>query len=56
MKRPLPGKVDIIDVTLRDGFQHEEMFVPTEAKLWIAERLMEAGFRRIEVGTISHIK
>ena len=56
MKRPLPGKVDIIDVTLRDGFQHEEMFVPTEAKLWIAERLMEAGFRRIEVGTFSHIK
>ncbi len=52
----LPDSVDIIDVTLRDGFQHEEIFVPTEAKLWIADRLIAAGFRRIEVGTFSHIK
>ena len=52
----LPKKVEIWDVTLRDGFQHEEMFVPTEAKLWIAERLIEAGFKKIEVGTFSHIK
>lgn len=51
----LPKKVEIWDVTLRDGFQHEEMFVPTEAKLWIAERLIEAGFKKIEVGTFSHI-
>lgn len=52
----LPEAVDIIDVTLRDGFQNEEMFVPTDAKLWIADRLIDAGFKRIEVGTFSHVK
>lgn len=56
MKKSLPKSVDVIDVTLRDGFQHEEIFVPTEAKLWIAERLMNAGFKRIEIGTFSHMK
>lgn len=39
----LPKKVEVMDVTLRDGFQHEEMFVPTEAKLWIANKLIDAG-------------
>ena len=52
----LPKKVEVMDVTLRDGFQHEEMFVPTEAKLWIANKLIDAGFTKFEVGTFSHIK
>ena len=52
----LPREIDVIDVTLRDGFQHEEIFVPTEAKLWIAGKLIEAGFKKIEVGTFSHVK
>ena len=52
----LPKEVEVIDVTLRDGFQHEEIFVPTETKLWIAERLIDAGFKRIEIGTFSHVK
>ena len=30
---------------LRDGFQHEEMFVPTEAKLWIANKLIDADLQ-----------
>lgn len=51
-----PRHIDVIDVTLRDGIQHEEVFVPTEAKIWIAEKLIAAGFKRIEVGTFSHIK
>ena len=50
------GKVDILDVTLRDGFQHEEIFIKTEAKLWIANKLIDAGFKRIELGTFSHVK
>ena len=41
----LPKKVEVMDVTLRDGFQHEEMFVPTEAKLWIANKLIDAGLQ-----------
>lgn len=52
----IPQKIDVLDVTLRDGFQHEEMFVSTDAKLWIANKLIDAGFKRIEVGTFSHIK
>ena len=51
----LPKKVEVMDVTLRDGFQHEEMFVPTEAKLWIANKLIDAGFTKFEVGTFSQI-
>lgn len=56
MKYNLPEKVDVIDVTLRDGIQNEELFIPTESKLWIANKLIDAGFRRIEVGTFSHVK
>lgn len=52
----LPKQVHVLDVTLRDGIQHEEMFVPTEAKLWIANKLIDAGFRKFEVGTFSHVK
>ncbi|MBS5335722.1 MAG: hypothetical protein KHY62_09465, partial [Firmicutes bacterium] len=54
MNDKLPKKVEIWDVTLRDGFQHEEIFIPTEAKIWIANKLIEAGFKKIEVGTFSH--
>ena len=52
----LPAKINVIDVTLRDGLQNEEVFVETDAKLWIAERLIDAGFKKIEVGTFSHVK
>jgi hydroxymethylglutaryl-CoA lyase len=44
-----PQKVTIGDITVRDGFQHEEKFIPTSAKLWLAEQLVLAGFRHIEV-------
>ena len=44
-----PKKVVLGDITVRDGFQHEEKFIPTDAKLWMAEQLILAGFKRIEV-------
>jgi hydroxymethylglutaryl-CoA lyase len=44
-----PKKVVIGDITVRDGFQHEEKFIPTEAKLWLSEQLILAGFKNIEV-------
>ncbi len=44
-----PKKVVLGDITVRDGFQHEEKFIPTDAKLWVAEQLVLAGFKRIEV-------
>jgi hydroxymethylglutaryl-CoA lyase len=43
-----PKKVTIGDITVRDGFQHEEQFIPTDAKLWLAEELILAGFKHIE--------
>jgi len=45
----LPKKVQIGDITVRDGFQHEEKFISTEAKLYYAEQLILAGVRRLEV-------
>lgn len=44
-----PKKVVIGDISVRDGFQHEEKFIPTEAKLWCLEELILAGFKRLEV-------
>ena len=52
----LPRKIQVYDVTLRDGFQHEERFIPTEAKLWVANALINAGVRHLEVGSFSHVK
>ncbi|SHI98461.1 hydroxymethylglutaryl-CoA lyase [Desulfatibacillum alkenivorans DSM 16219] len=43
-----PKKVTVGDITVRDGFQHEEIFIPTDAKVWVAEQLILAGFKRIE--------
>lgn len=44
-----PKKVEIGEITVRDGFQHEEKFIPTRAKLWVLEELILAGFKRLEV-------
>ena len=43
-----PEKVKIGEITVRDGFQHEEKFIPTEAKLWVLEQLILAGFKHVE--------
>lgn len=49
-----PEKVTIGDITVRDGFQHEEIFIPTDAKLWLAEKLILAGFRHIELTNLGN--
>lgn len=51
-----PQKVQIGDITVRDGFQHEETFIPTEAKLWLAEELLLCGFKKIEVTNLGNPK
>lgn len=45
----LPNRVSISDLTLRDGLQSEERLIPTGAKLFIVEGLIDAGFREMEV-------
>jgi hydroxymethylglutaryl-CoA lyase len=51
-----PKRVTIGDITVRDGFQHEEHFIPTEAKLWLSEELILAGFKHIEVSNFGNPK
>jgi hydroxymethylglutaryl-CoA lyase len=49
-----PKKVTIGDITVRDGFQHEESFIPTDAKIWLAEQLILAGFKHIEATNLGN--
>ncbi len=51
-----PKKVVIGDITVRDGYQHEEKFIPTEAKLWMLEEMILAGFRHLEVTNFGNPK
>jgi hydroxymethylglutaryl-CoA lyase len=52
----LPKSVELADITVRDGFQHEEKRIPTEAKLWVLEELILAGYRRLEVTNLGNPK
>ncbi|MBN2705001.1 MAG: pyruvate carboxyltransferase [Deltaproteobacteria bacterium] len=45
----MPKKVNIGDITVRDGFQHEEQFIPTRAKIFYLHELAFAGVKRMEV-------
>lgn len=51
-----PKKVTLGDISIRDGFQREERFIPTQAKLWLAEQLILAGFKHIEVTNMGNPK
>lgn len=51
-----PKKVVLGEITVRDGFQHEEKTIPTEAKLWLLEEMILAGFRRLEVTNLGNPK
>lgn len=51
-----PKKVELGDITVRDGFQHEEIFIPTAAKLWLSEELILAGYKKIEVTNFGNPK
>lgn len=47
-------KVSLIDTTLRDGLQHEEHYLPLEERLELVNRLIDAGVKKLEVGSFSH--
>ncbi len=49
-----PKKVVIGDITVRDGFQHEEQFIATDAKVWMLEQLILAGFKHLEVSNFGN--
>lgn len=50
----MPRKVTIGDITVRDGFQHEERFISTAAKIFYLEELIFAGAREIEVTNLGN--
>ncbi len=50
----MPRKVTIGDITIRDGFQHEEKFISTAAKKYYLEELIFAGCRNIEVTNLGN--
>ncbi len=50
----MPKKVTIGDITIRDGFQHEEKFISTAAKIFYLEELIFAGAREIEVTNLGN--
>lgn len=51
-----PTKVVLGEITARDGLQHEEKTISTDAKLWIVEQLILAGFKRMEVANMGNPK
>ncbi len=51
-----PGNVILGEITLRDGLQHEQKTIPTQAKLWLLEQLILAGFKRLEVTNLGNPK
>jgi hypothetical protein len=50
----MPKKVTIGDFTVRDGFQHEEKFISSAAKIYYLEELIFAGCRNIEVTNLGN--
>lgn len=52
----LPNKVEVCDLTIRDGFQNLDIYIPTEAKLYLIDELTTAGFTHIEVTSFSNPK
>ena len=39
----MPRKVEIGDITIRDGFQHCEKFISTQAKIFYGQEMILAG-------------
>lgn len=50
----LPARVEMLELLLRDGLQHATKYIPVQAKLWFADQIVRAGFKKIEVTNFSH--
>jgi hydroxymethylglutaryl-CoA lyase len=50
----MPKKVRLGDITVRDGFQHEESWIPTEAKIYYLQELALAGVKRLEATNLGN--
>lgn len=52
----LPAKVTVCECWARDGLQSIPLFVPTERKIEMINRMVDAGFSKMEVTSFSHPK
>ena len=50
----MPKKVRLAEIVMRDGFQHEEAWIPTEAKIYYLQELAFAGVKRLEVTNLGN--
>jgi len=50
----VPARANLRDVTLRDGLQSENIVMGLEDKLALAERMIDAGIREMEVTAFVH--
>ncbi|MBW1818084.1 MAG: pyruvate carboxyltransferase [Deltaproteobacteria bacterium] len=44
-----PKKVQVGDISMRDGMQHEEQYISLEAKVYYVEESILAGFKHLEI-------
>ncbi len=51
-----PRKIQFGDITIRDGFQHEEKIISTDAKVFYAEELILSGVKNLEVTNYANPK
>ena len=49
-----PKKVRLADISVREGLQHEEHFIPLEAKIFYVEESILAGFKRLEISNFAN--
>ena len=50
------NKIEIVDVSARDGLQNEATMFSTEEKLALIQKTIKAGARRLEVASFAHPK
>jgi hydroxymethylglutaryl-CoA lyase len=50
----MPKKVKLAEISIRDGIQHEEVWIPTAAKIYYLQELAFAGVTRLEVTNLGN--
>jgi len=50
----MPKKVKLAEISIRDGIQHEEVWIPTPAKIYYLQELAFAGVKRLEVTNLGN--
>ncbi|HEV7264615.1 MAG TPA: hydroxymethylglutaryl-CoA lyase [Falsiroseomonas sp.] len=53
---PKDPEIILCECLARDGLQHEAEVIPAEAKAAMLERIVDCGFRRIEITSFAHPK